>query len=162
MASKRKPKGKYASYVEPKLKLISNWARSGLIDKQIAKNLGIADSTFREYKKMYPALSAALKESKEEADYEVVNALFRSATGYEYDEETKELVKGRWKTTKKVTKHEKPNPTAAIFWLKNRDSKNWRDRQHINHSGGVVSKVVDYSYMSEEELEKELKRYEEK
>ena len=47
---------KYDTHVEPRLIEIEGWARDGLIDEQIAKNLGIAYSTFREYKNKHPAL----------------------------------------------------------------------------------------------------------
>lgn len=44
-------KSKYFTHVEPKLTLVEGWARYGLTDEQIAKNLDIACSIFREYKK---------------------------------------------------------------------------------------------------------------
>lgn len=47
-------KSKYDTHVEPRLIEVEGWARDGLTDKQIAKNLGIAYSTFREYVKSYP------------------------------------------------------------------------------------------------------------
>ncbi|WP_240415013.1 transposase [Paenibacillus periandrae] len=152
-------KSKWEINVKPKLDLIKSWAQSGLIDRQIAKNLNIAYSTFNLYKDKYSELSEALKKSKEEADYEVTNSLNRAANGFEYFEETQELINGEWQVTKRTKKVQPPNVTAAIFWLKNRDPKNWRDKQHINHSGGVVSTVVDYSHLSDEELEKELESY---
>lgn len=58
-------KSKYETQVKDKLILVEGLARKGLTDKQIAKNLGIAYSTFREYKKKHSALSAALKKGKE-------------------------------------------------------------------------------------------------
>ncbi|KJB88590.1 transposase [Paenibacillus sp. E194] len=79
-------KNKYQSHVEPKLLLVEAWARDGVIDEDIAKKLGVAYSTFREYAKKYSALSAALKKGKEVADVEVENALFKRATGYEFTE----------------------------------------------------------------------------
>lgn len=81
-------KNKYHTHVEPRLTEVEGWARDGLIDKQIAHNLGVAYSTFREYVKKYPALSASLKKGKEVIDYEVENALLKRALGYKYDEET--------------------------------------------------------------------------
>src|SRR5690606_41175172 len=66
-------KSKYHTHVEPRLKEIEAWARDGLTDEQIAKNLGVAYSTFRKYKDEYPAFSAALKKGKEVVDIEVEN-----------------------------------------------------------------------------------------
>lgn len=138
-------KNKYHSHVEPKLLLVEAWARDGTIDEDIAKKLGVAYSTFREYVKKYPALSAALKRGKEVADVEVENALFRRAIGYQYDEVTRESDKridpetgelvDVMVETKRVTKEVQPDVAAQIFWLKNRRPDKWRDKQDIQHSG---------------------------
>lgn len=106
---------------------IEGWAKDGLIDEQIAKNMGVAYSTFKEWKKRFPDLSDVLKRSKEVVDREVENALFESARGFVYEEEavtnTGEVVT--------VKKYSKPNVTAIIFWLKNRKRYEWRDKQEI-------------------------------
>ncbi|HIB1896858.1 TPA: helix-turn-helix domain-containing protein [Enterococcus faecalis] len=116
---------------------IEGWARDGLIDKQIAQNIGVAYSTFREWVKKFPALSASLKRGKEVVDRQVENALFKSAIGYEYTEITKELTEAGMEVTKKVTKQVAPNPTSAIFWLKNRKPEEWRDRRETEVSGSL-------------------------
>ena len=47
-------KGKYQEWLEPeKLILIEGWARDGLTDEQIAKNIGISRSTLNEWKNKY-------------------------------------------------------------------------------------------------------------
>lgn len=133
-----KQKGKYYTHVEPKLLLIEAWARDGLIDEDIAKKLGVAYSTFRDYRDKHQALSAALKRGKEVADVEVENALFKRAIGYQYDEVTKETMEDPrtgitvMVETKRVTKEVQPDVTAQIFWLKNRKPAEWRDRQEID------------------------------
>ena len=115
------------------LLLIQGWAKDGLIDKQIAKNMGVAYSTFKEWKKKYSDFSAALKQGKEVVDRQVENALFNNAVGFMYEEETVTNA-GEVVTVKKYSK---PNITAQIFWLKNRKMKEWRDKQEveqINHN----------------------------
>ena len=116
-------KSKWESHVKDKLVLIEGWARDGLTDEQVAKNLGIAYSTFREYKNKYSALSTSLKKGKEVADYEVENALFNRAIGYYYDE-----VKKGPTGTITTTKHVPGDVGAMAFWLKNRRPDKWRDR----------------------------------
>ncbi len=54
---------------------------------------------------------------------------------------------------KKVIKQVSPDVTAQIFWLKNRRPDRWRDKQDIEHSGGVDNKL-DLSGLSAEELRK--------
>lgn len=97
-------KGKYEKWLkEENLLLLEGWARDGLTDEQIAKNIGITVSTFYEWKKKYSEISESLKKGKEFVDYEVENALLSSALG--------------------------GNTTAQIFWLKNRRPDKWRDKQ---------------------------------
>ena len=89
-------------------------------------------SSFSEYKLKYPELTEALKNGKEVIDTMVENALLKAALGYTY-EEMKESEDGIERTTKVAH----PNTTALIFWLKNRKPSQWRDKQELEHSGGV-------------------------
>lgn len=84
---------KYTEWVtEEGLLKIEGWARDGLTDKQIAQNIGVAYSTFRDWIKRFPALSAPLKRGKEIVDRQVENALLKRALGYEYTERTAKVV----------------------------------------------------------------------
>lgn len=134
-------KGKYAEWqTEEKLLLLSSWARDGLIDEQIASNIGISRSTLSEWKNRYPDISNALKKSKEVADYEVENALFKRAVGI------KEIVRKpikvkevQYEDGKRISEKERieyadeevyipPDTAAGVFWLKNRKPDKWRDK----------------------------------
>lgn len=120
---------------------IEGWAKDGLIDEQIAKNMGVAYSTFKDWKKRFPDLSDVLKRSKEVVDREVENALFESAKGFVYEEETVTNT-GEVVTVKKYSK---PNVTAQIFWLKNRKRNEWRDKQEIEQTTRTIDiKVGDW------------------
>ena len=77
----------YDSKVKPKLILIESWARNGLTDEQIAKNLGISKTTFYKYLKDHIELSELLKKSKEVVDIQVENALLKRALGYSFNED---------------------------------------------------------------------------
>ena len=116
-----------------KLILLEGWARGGLTDEQIAKNMGIAPSTLYEWKKKSKEFSESLKKGKEVVDFEVENALLKRALGYEYEEETYE----NGILTKKVKKHVPPDTTAQIFWLKNRQVKKWRDKVEIADNDAI-------------------------
>ena len=132
-------KGKYIDWIEPEgLLKLEGWARDGLVDEQIAQNIGIAASTLYEWKKQYPEISEALKKGKEVVDRQVENALLKRALGYEYDEITTEY----GKEIKRVTKQVVPDVTAQIFWLKNRKPDQWRDKQQIEHSGEIKSEKL--------------------
>lgn len=126
---------KYTEWLtEEGLIQIEGWARDGLIDEQIAKNVGVSYSTFRDWKKRFPALSAVLKRGKEVVDRQVENALLKTAVGYVYEEETVTNT-GEVVTVKKYSK---PNTTAQIFWLKNRKRGQWTDKSEVEVTGAVV------------------------
>lgn len=141
-------KGKYYTHVEPKLFLVECWAREGLIDEQIAKNLGVAYSTFRVYKNKHSALLASLKKGKEVVDFEVENALLKRALGYEY-EEVKQIIekdeKGKdRKRIEKTARRVIPDTTAQIFWLKNRKPDKWRDKPRVetDEANGMLEDLI--------------------
>ena len=145
---------KYTEWItEEGLLKIEGWARDGLTDKQIAENIGVAYSTFRDWIKRFPALSAPLKRGKEVIDRQVENALLKRALGYEYVETTKELTDLGLTVTKQVTKQVAPDTTAQIFWLKNRKPKEWRDKKETEVTGNL-SVNNPFSDLSVEELRK--------
>ena len=135
--------GKYEEWLTPeKLTLLEAWARDGLTDEQIAKNMGIAESTLYAWKGKYPEFSDSLKKGKEVVDIQVENALFKRAMGYktvEVTEESRMIGVDDDKVpiyvmaeSKRVYKEFPPDVTAQIFWLKNRKPKEWRDKQQID------------------------------
>ena len=125
-------KGKYQEWLEPDgLLKLEGYARDGLIDEQIAKNMGIALSTLKLWKNAHPAILAALKRGKEVIDIEVENALYKRAIGYTYEEvKEEEMPDGRVRRTVTI-KEVAGDTTAQIFWLKNRKPAEWRDKQNI-------------------------------
>lgn len=145
-------KGKFEEWLTPEgLIKIEGWARDGLTNEQIAYNIGIRDKTLYEWKNKYSEISEALKKGKEVIDRHVENALLKRALGYEFDEVTSELIQGELIETKVVRKQVAPDVTAQIFWLKNRKPREWRDKQEIEHSGGVTN-AVDFTGLTTEEL----------
>jgi hypothetical protein len=131
---------------DEKLELIEGWARDGLIDEQIAEEMGIGESTLNEYKKRYPEFMESLKRGKEVVDRQVENALLKRALGYDYEETKKTMTdKGsKSKRIEKTTKHAQPDTTAQIFWLKNRKPEEWRDNDNnVNVSEYKVTIIDD-------------------
>ena len=92
---------------EDKLILLEGWARDGLTNEQIANNIGINAKTLYEWKNKESKISNILKKAREVVDYEVENALLKSAL--------------------------EGNVTAQIFWLKNRKKEQWREKQEYNN-----------------------------
>ena len=138
-------KSKYETDVKPRLIEIEAWKRDGLTDEQIFKNLGIGRDSFYRYKDKYSEFSDALKKGKEVADIEVENALFKRAIGYKYKEVIKEVkeIDGKKSTYVKEVIKEMPGDVGAqIFWLKNRKSSKWKDKQDIDIEDNNVSITI--------------------
>lgn len=131
--------GKYHDWLtEEGLLKIEGWARDGLTDEQIAKNIGIGYSTLQNWKSKYQDIQDTLKRGKEVVDRQVENALLKRALGYTYNEVTQEADEsGKLAVSKVVTKQVSPDVTAQIFWLKNRKPKEWRDRKETELSGNI-------------------------
>lgn len=139
------------------LTVLNGWAREGLSNEQMANNMGIHISTFYRWKSIYSDFKEAIKKGKEVVDFEVENALLKRALGYE-KEKTRTYLKddGTGHKTKhiEVTKeHVPPDPTAMIFWLKNRKPNEWNERHNINHAGNINYRT-DFSNITTDELKR--------
>lgn len=132
MTKKKRSNGKYHQWITKEgLLKIEGWARDGLVDKQIAHNIGIAEQTLNVWKKKYPSLSESLKRGKEVVDREVENALRKRALGYKYEEIKIEESDNGEKITRTM-KEVIPDTTAQIFWLRNRKNKDWSNKDLID------------------------------
>jgi hypothetical protein len=120
----------------------------GATDKDLAEFFDVNVDTIHEWKKKYKGFSDSLKRAKKEADALVAERLFARATGYSHPDIDIKVVKGRIRKTKLI-KYYPPDTTAAIFWLKNRDKENWRDKQHLE---------IDLDNISEDDARK-IARY---
>ena len=133
-----------------KLLLLEDWARQGLFDAQIAKNMGIGEATLYRYKANHPEIKEALRKGKEVVDIEVENAMLKRALGY-----TVRIVEQKIDKFGDVHEcvrdvHIPGDVTAQIFWLKNRRRQQWRDKVEYSNDGGEISKL--------DEILKEIKK----
>ena len=127
--------------------LAQDYARQGMIDKEIAAKLGISERTYYDYQEKYPQFLQAIKKGKAPVDVEIENVLLKRARGYEYEEVTVEYKSGKSEAnksnkskltlTRKIKKQVAPDTIALIFWLKNRRPELWRDRHDIDLSGDL-------------------------
>ena len=121
---------KYDEWLEPDgLMLIAACARDGLSYDQIAEKMGIGRATLYEWRARFPEIADALKKSRELADIEVENALFKRAIGYEYTEKTV-VTSSKGVSETVVTKRMAPDVGAQAFWLKNRRPDIWKERRY--------------------------------
>ena len=125
--------------VEPRLLEIAAWARNGHIDKKIYEALGINADTFYKYKREKVELFEALRVNKAIADHTVENSSYLRANGFEYNETVVDIKRGVdgneiSRQEKTTTKYALPDTSAQQYWLRNRMSDTWRDKQHIETS----------------------------
>lgn len=102
----------------------------GHTDKELASFFEVSEQTINAWKHQYPSFLESLKRGKDVADGEVSQALYKSALGYSHPDVDIKVVNGAIVETDLI-KHYPPNPTSAIFWLKNRQSGKWRDKQEV-------------------------------
>ena len=122
-----------------KLILLEGWARDGLTDEQIAKNIGISRASLYEWKKKEVDIFDALKKGKEIVDFEVENALLKKALGYTITLKEEKLDKDGCVHTLEKDVHIPPDTTAQIFWLKNRKPNNWKDKVETDEDKEAVA-----------------------
>ena len=130
--------GKINEWLEKdKLILLEGWARDGLTDEQIAKNIGINRTTLYDWKKKEVNIADALKKGKEVIDFEVENALLKKALGYTITLNKQKVTKDGDVVDITEEVHVPPDTTAQIFWLKNRQVKKWRDKVEISDNDAI-------------------------
>lgn len=110
----------------------------GSTDKELADFFEVSEDSIHEWKKVHAEFSESIKRGKEQADADVADRLYQRAMGFEHPEVDLRVVAGEIVQTP-ITKIYAPDPTAAIFWLKNRQRAKWRDKieQDTNLSGGI-------------------------
>ena len=119
--------------VKNKLTLIEGWARDGLTDEQIYKNLGIGKTTFYKLVKEHSELSEHLKKGKEIIDYEEEKTLLEKALGGKKTLKKQKVLKDGKKIEYTEDIYVTPDITAIIFWLKNRKPEKWRDKVEVEN-----------------------------
>lgn len=101
----------------------------GATDAQLADFFGVCVTTINNWKLKHPEFVESIRAGKEDADSKVAQSLYNTALD--------------------------GNTTAQIFWLKNRRSKEWRDKQEINHQSEDGS--MSPTEISDDELTARLK-----
>lgn len=124
----------------------------GATDSELADFFSVSVRTIHRWKHSHEDFCHSIKNGKELADERVERSLYQKATGYDFVEEQAIKIKvDQYKEEVEVVQVEKHSPadtTAAIFWLKNRRSGAWRDKQdgqqgdiHI-HFDGLLKGVL--------------------
>jgi DNA-binding XRE family transcriptional regulator len=138
----RRPKYK-ADYAEQAFK----YCLLGATDEQLAELFDVTEQTINQWKKDHNEFFLALKRGKVEADARVSHSLYSKANGYSHPDTDIRVIDDKIVMTP-ITKHYAPDTTAAIFWLKNRQPKIWRDKQEVE---GTITGNINLSFDKQDE-----------
>lgn len=127
---------KYDTHIKPYFENIKKWLSQGATERQIAEQLGVAYSTYNDYKNKYPEFSELIKgNSRVQLVEELRGALVKRALGFTYKEK-KEYVKEdpdtgvKTKYIEITTREALPDTTALFGALNIYDPDYVRDRKN--------------------------------
>lgn len=153
--AKRGRKNKYDTHIVPFFPQISEWLKNGATERQIAEKLGVAYSTFNDYKVKNPELMELLEKGRRNLVAELRGTLVKRAMGFDYTEKKtvkehvelpdhiraflldngftqEQLDTTRLVKTEISQKHALPDVAALNLALKNYDKDNWaNDPQNL-------------------------------
>lgn len=140
--------GRPSKYQDDTLEQAYKLTLLGATNEQIADFFSVSVATIDNWKKDKPEFLGALKEGKRIADSTVADSLYNRAIGYEFTEQQAfKVKKGQYEEEVEVVEVRRvmpPDPTSCIFWLKNRNPENWRDKTEINHNGQITVVTGQY------------------
>lgn len=136
------PAGRPTKYNPENNEWVEKLCKLGATDPELAEALDVDVATINRWKNEHPEFCEAIKKGKSIADANVAERLYQRAMGFEHDSEEIKVADGRIERVP-VRKIYPPDPTSAIFWLKNRRPKEWRDKQEIQHTGDITFKDAE-------------------
>lgn len=144
------PAGRPTSYRPEYVEQAFNYCLLGATDEDLARFFGVSTQTINAWKSSHSEFLDAIKRGKDEADAKVAASLYNRALGYSHPDLDLKVVAGQIVGTP-IIKHYPPDPTSAIFWLKNRQRAKWRDKQEHEHTGKDGG-PIQYQNLTDDEL----------
>lgn len=115
---------KYFTNIEPRLDEIEKLCTTKT-EKQIADDMGVSYTSWKEYKRKYSALSAVIKKGRDSLVNDLKSTLIKKAKGFQYTESKVIKENGVVVREEIVTKASLPDVAAINLLLKNYDVENW-------------------------------------
>jgi hypothetical protein len=128
--------GRPTDYRPEFARIAAKACKLGATDADLADFFGVHIRTIRTWITQHPTFHHALKVAKRGADERVQRSLYQRAIGYTFD--AVKLFQHEGTVIREpYREHVPPDTTACIFWLKNRDPANWRDRREDGERASV-------------------------
>lgn len=135
-------RGRPSAYSVQKAEQAYSLAQQGATVSEIAAGLGIGRQTFYDWRGAHKEFADATQLGKEAADERVEDALYHRALGYSHAAVKIFMPAGASEPVyAEYVEHFPPDTAAASLWLRNRKPDKWRDKQDVEHSGNLNTKV---------------------
>ncbi len=123
MARPTKYKAEYAKQAKKMCDL-------GATDMQLADFFEVDLSTINRWKLAHTTFCESIRLGKEQPNNNIERSLYNRALGYSHEQDDIRVI-GQEIVITKTVKHYPPDSTAAIFFLKNRKPKEYKDKHEI-------------------------------
>ena len=137
--------GRPTSYKEEYNDLAYKFCLLGATDIELGVFFEVDESTINRWKNEFPEFCVSIKKGKYIADATVASKLYHRATGYQHPDVDIKMYEGQIIETPLV-KYYPPDTTSAIFWLKNRQPKKWRDKSEVENTLKIGKHLEDETY----------------
>lgn len=114
---------------------------------ELAVIMEVDRSTMDEWRERHPEFSGMVKLGQMEASDKVERALFERAVGFRHPTVKPMVVSGGQGMGSSIemvnlTEQYPPDTAAALAWLKNKRPAEWKDKQHVEHSGTLTLEQI--------------------
>lgn len=145
------PRGRPTSFKPEFVEQARQLCELGATDIELADFFKVNVLTIYRWRNTNEAFCKAVIAGKAAADDRVERSLYQRAVGYTFESEKVFQYQGEI-VRAKTREHVPPEPGAAFNWLKNRRGEVWRDKQEVQHSGGVKH-TYDLDNLNDAELD---------
>ena len=132
---KKSKEGRPTDYKKEYVEQVFKLCLLGATDKEMASFFNVSKATINNWKRNFPEFLDSIKKGRDEADANISAALYSRAKGF-VKKDCEKVFQFKGEVVRaKIAEYFPPDTTAAIFWLKNRQPKLWRDKQVQEHTG---------------------------
>ncbi len=126
-------RGRTPSYTPAYCTVAYKFCLLGATNEDLADVLRVSRNTIGNWLARYPEFKQAMQDGRDVADADVAQALLHKAKGFTH-EDVKILQLGGELKPVEYSRYFPPDSQAALFWLRNRRHKQWRERIELEHS----------------------------
>ena len=146
----KRRRGEHVHYQEEFALQAKKLCKLGATDAQLADFFEVGLSTITNWRVVHKPFMTACKLGKSTADSTVERSLYQRAVGYSCEDTDIRVIEGKVVKTPTI-KHYPPDTTACIYWTKNRDPQNWRDKREFDYRGNVPIAKIEIEVVDPEE-----------